>query len=564
MPNRPVPAETLRQTIAYVEQAKAEGFTVDEGENSAIEEAARRFKAQVDPTLDRKSFRSRYLVACKKFPDYKPAARPLAAAPAPAAPSWRMPAAVRGVRRVLLTSAQDGTDVHKPFWKNLQAYARHIGAEIIVGGFTYNKSLFEDHSAAASKFSSEVQPHLCHERVDMGPVHFCAEMNTLPTATRPLSGLDTYTKRSWAVFPHAKVQLASAPSLGVGQAKLLMTTGAVTLPNYVKKKAGLKAQFHHIIGATIVEIDKQGRPFCRQINADTKDGSFQDLDTKVAKGKVTTGHRVAGITWGDIHREKLDPTVALHSWGYDIDKDKIVLKDSMLDVLKPQHQFFHDLLDFTARNHHNIADPQHRFRMLSQGTDSVWQEILACVRFIRATQRKWSQSVIVESNHDTALDRWLRTTDFRSDPVNAQFFLRCQLALYDAISRGDRDFNVYQWALRTADARDLAGIDFVPEGGSYIICEEHGGGVECGVHGHEGMNGSRGSPLQFSRFVTKMNTGHTHSASILDSVYTAGVSGKLDMDYNNPALSTWSHSHTVTYDNAKRTIVTMQGERWRA
>lgn len=563
MPNRPVPAETLRQTIEFVEQAKAEGFAIDDGKNSAIEEAARRFKAQVDSNLHRKSFRSRYLVACKKFPDYTPEVRPRKASPAPASPSWRLPAAVRGVRRVLLTSAQDGTDVHRPFWQNLQAYARHIGAEIIVGGFTYNKSLFEDHSAAASKFASEVQPHLCHERVDMGPVHFCAEMNTLPTASRPLSGLDTYTKRSWAVFPHAKVQLVSAPSLGVGQAKLLMTTGAVTVPNYVKKKAGIKAAFHHVIGATLVEINSRGEPFCRQINA-TSDGAFQDLDVKVAKGRVTTGHRVAGITWGDIHREKLDPIVALASWGFSVEKNKTVAKQSMLDALRPRHQFFHDLLDFMARNHHNIGDPHFRFRMVSKGTDSVWQEIVACAQFLRATQRPWCQSVVVESNHDTALDRWLRTADFRSDPVNAQFFLQCQLAMYDAVSRGDRDFNVYRWALGKADKRDLADIEFVPEGGSYIICADQGGGVECGVHGHEGMNGSRGSPLQFSRFVTKMNTGHTHTASILDSVYTSGVSAMLDMDYNNPALSSWTHTHTVTYENAKRSLVTMQGPNWRA
>lgn len=563
MPNRPVPAETLRLTIDYVERAKTDGFAIDTGENSAVEEAARRWQRDREPRCHRKTFRDRYLVALKKFPDYQPILRPRKAAPAPIAPSWRLPAAVKGVRRVLLTSAQDGTEVHKPFWQNLQAYARHLGAEIIVGGFTYNKSLFEDHSAAGSKFASEVQPHLCYERVDMGPVHFCAEMNTLPTAARPLSGLETYTKRSWAVFPHAKVQLVSAPSLGVGQAKIIMTTGAVTVPNYVKKKAGLKAQFHHVLGATIVEIDERDQPFCRQINA-TSDGSFQDLEIKIAKGKVTTGHRVAGITWGDIHREKLDSVVAMTSWGFDIEKNRTVRKTSILEALRPRYQFFHDLLDFMARNHHNVADPHHRFRMVSQGTDSVWQEIIACVRFLRETQRPWCRSVVVESNHDTALDRWLRTADFRADPVNAQFFLQCQLALYDAVARKDRDFNIYQWALQQADEKRLSGIDFVPEGGSYIICEEQGGGVECGVHGHEGMNGSRGSPLQFSRFVTKMNTGHTHAASILDSVYTAGVSGKLDMDYNNPALSTWSHSDIITYDSAKRTIVTHQGPKWRA
>jgi hypothetical protein len=67
--------------------------------------------------------------------------------------------------------------------------------------------------------------------------------------------------------------------------------GACTVPNYIEKKAGLKAEFHHQIGATIVELDSAGRLFCRQIGAAT-DGSFQDLDAVVRAGQVTFGHRV--------------------------------------------------------------------------------------------------------------------------------------------------------------------------------------------------------------------------------------------------------------------------------
>jgi hypothetical protein len=91
---------------------------------------------------------------------------------------------------------------------------------------------------------------------------------------------------------------------------MVMTTGACTVPNYIEKKAGLKAEFHHQIGATIVEVDGADRIFCRQIGA-TNDGSFQDLDAVVRNGEVTFGNRVEAITWGDIHREQIDPQVAL-------------------------------------------------------------------------------------------------------------------------------------------------------------------------------------------------------------------------------------------------------------
>jgi len=60
-----------------------------------------------------------------------------------------------------------------------------------------------------------------------------------------------------------------------------------------------------------------------------------------------------------------------------------------------------------------------------------------------------------------------------------------------------------------------------------------------------------------------VNTGHTHSTGIIDGVYTAGVHGKLDMDYNK-GPSSWSHSHVITYPNGKRAIITIKDGKWRA
>jgi hypothetical protein len=43
----------------------------------------------------------------------------------------------RTARRWLLTAAQNDTRVHEKFWTNLQAYAQHVGAQILIGPFTY-------------------------------------------------------------------------------------------------------------------------------------------------------------------------------------------------------------------------------------------------------------------------------------------------------------------------------------------------------------------------------------------------------------------------------------------
>src|SRR5205085_2406034 len=107
--------------------------------------------------------------------------------------------------------------------------------------------------------------YLIHENEWCGPLLFAAKMNILPTAVRPLSGLETYSRGKWAVFPHAKTQLVSVPSLPGRHPAMVMTTGACTGPNYIEKKAGLKAEFHHTLGAVIVEVDEADRVFCRHL-----------------------------------------------------------------------------------------------------------------------------------------------------------------------------------------------------------------------------------------------------------------------------------------------------------
>jgi hypothetical protein len=467
-----------------------------------------------------------------------------------------------GVRRFILTAAQDETPVFLPFWENLLAYARDLGAEVMVGGFTYQKGLFEDHAARSAVFAEAVQPYLRHDQVALGAdIVFCAEMNTLPTAVRPLSGLDTYTQGRWGVFPHAKIQLVSVPTHFTRHPAMLMTTGACTVANYVGKKAGLKAAFHHIFGATLVEIAADGLVFCRQISA-TDDGAFQDLDARVRGGVVTRGHRVEAITPGDIHIEKIDPVVARTLWGLEVETMAKAC-DGLVDHLRPRFQFMHDLIDFTARNHHRRGDHAFRFALHVAGEAAIDQAFDRGARFLRASARDFCQSVVIPSNHNDAFPRWLREADPRLDEVNALLWFDANAALYRAIQDGDQAFDVVRWALARHDVRALEDIAFPPRDASFLICQD-AGGIENIYHGDKGPNGARGTPQALIRVSSRLNTAHTHAAGILDGIYTAGLSGKMDQGYNADAPSSWSHSLIVTYPNSRRTIVTLRAGRYRA
>src|SRR5699024_2726628 len=169
----------------------------------------------------------------------------------------------------------------------------------------------------------------------------------------------------------------------------LYTTGTVTKRNYIQKKAGQRASFHHIFGALLVEVDEDGDWFVRQLIADDHDGVIQDLDVVYHPcGKIERGVSVQAINWGDIHAELIDEEVAKISF-YD--------KDSILDVLRPKYQFCHDTLNHTARNHHNIKDPYFRFKAYVTGHDYVEKDIDDFVEVLERIKRPICHTVIVES-----------------------------------------------------------------------------------------------------------------------------------------------------------------------
>lgn len=475
-----------------------------------------------------------------------------------------------GIRRFILTSAQDSTKIHEGFLDQLEAYQSWLSkdgpCEIMIAGFTYNKSLFSDHSKSKPIWPERIAPMMRWERIRLGDqIDFCAEMNTRPTAENPLSGFETYTRHRWGIFPHSKVQLKSIATMKNEPAKIIMTTGSITLPNYVPLRVGIKAQFHHVIGAVLVEIDEDGTFFCRHLIAE-EDGSFYDLDRHVKEGVVTEGHRVEAINWGDLHVAQLCPPAYRAAFGMDVvsrsgsrnGRDFISSHSgSMLETLKPRFQFLHDVSDFQARNHHNLRDPHLQFELFHGGVDSVETELNEVGRFIQAIDREWCQTVVVESNHDLALRRWLKEADYRYDPLNAVFFLRCQLAYYQAIERGDRSFSIFSHVLNDFPGLDLSRVQFLQTDESFKILD-----IEKGMHGHAGPNGARGSSNGFARSGSKATIGHSHSAEIKDGIYVAGVMGLLDMGYNI-GPSSWSQSNVITHPNGKRQMITLCNGRWK-
>ena len=470
------------------------------------------------------------------------------------------------IKRYIFSSAQNNTKVHAGLWTNLLALADHYDAEIHISRYTYMKSglgrkgdkaLFTNakretlYGADAMAWSNLLTDYLNDERCEVAPgLVWCGEWQRLPTTKRPLSGYESYTGRKSGIFPHAKIEMQSVPASKFEDPKFNFTTGTVTMRNYIVKGAGLQATFHHGYGALLVEVDCDGDWFCRQLNA-TSEGVICDLDLMVKDGKVTTGHRIEGLNQGDTHEQQKDEGV------------EVILREMITD-LRPRHIFYNDLLNFGSANHHEMKDPFSRFERFSRGQNNVAEEVEHTMDFLaeRASMFRESEHVVVDSNHDRAMERWLREADWRDDPTNMLFYMKAAQAKLEAIQDDAPDFHMMRHWWHQFEM-DYDNVRFLDEDEPFVICEDANGGIECGMHGHLGPNGSRGGAAAFAKMGRKANVGHTHSCGIYDGIYTAGTSSQMELGYNR-GPSSWSHSEIITYETGKRAIVTLYNGKYKA
>lgn len=489
----------------------------------------------------------------------------------------RKVAAKGSIKRYILTSAQNNTHVHAELLANLEALANLYSAEIIVGTYTYNQNHYGQLSVKQGTkaayqhdlwYDPAITKYVKDARIQLAPgLVWCGEYNALPTNVNPLAGLESYSGRQSAIFPHAKLAMRSIPTMQGEGTKLNYTTGTITQRNYIQKREGVIAEFHHIYGALFVEVDSNGNWWVRQLNQDEGTGTLQDLHVLVQDGKIVrTNATVEAITYGDLHGVFVDPDIKRQSL-------------EMRDILQPKYQFLHDIMEGAAVNPHARKYKANfdKFNTWLRGYHVLENELLDTAKVLEQYADYEGQTVVVDSNHDDIwIKRWLQETSHKVDPANAELHLKLNAHMYEQIRNGVtvaesrartakpkmiRDVNVLEYALYEAGKLDKElPIVFLGADESYKTC---GNKIENGQHGHLGPNGKFGSPIELSRMGRKANTAHTHSAGIWNGLYVAGTSSFLRWEYAKGPNS-WSHSHVITYGNGKRTIVTSYSGKWRA
>lgn len=431
-------------------------------------------------------------------------------------------------QRFIISWCQSDTKIHDQFLSNIEKYAEFLDASIhiIAGRYKNPTSLVvsdavKKEEKSKKSWDSRVIPYLDANRHNIHK-YLCiaSDLKIQPTASTPLSGLNGLTGLESCIIGHPRVHLKSLPILDGYPNKLLLTTGSVSLNNYTDTKAGKKGEFHHTLGFVIVELD--GDYFhIRQVQCD-EDGSFYDLVYFVDEEGVSLHSGAESIIFGDLHLGETNNDVLEKSF-------------SLADNLRCREIILHDVFNGHSISHHERKMPFNLLKREEDQTNNLYRELEEMKDFFK-TYSKYN-FVMVRSNHDEFLDRWLNDVDWRKMPNKKAY-----LDLAFALSNDTENKGVIPMYLKNNEIKNVycLGID-----DSYRISE-----WECGMHGHIGGNGSRGGAIQFKNLNTKNVTGHTHTPCREDGHCSVGTLTHLRVGYNKGA-SSWMHSNFVIYPNGK-------------
>jgi hypothetical protein len=439
-------------------------------------------------------------------------------------------------KRYVITAAQNATPVHEPFLRALESYCEHNDAELVVVPLRYKNPTSKWTASQANEevWAPEVQEYLFNQRKKLNDnLILLGDLKIQPTAVRPLTGLEGMTHGESGIVGHTKLQFMTVPTPQNALPKLMTTTGAVTVPNFTDSKAGKQGDFHHILGAVVIEVESRSVFHMRHIQA-RKDGAFIDLD--MAYGIDWTENGIAkappckAIIFGDAHYRFADPVVVRGTFG----------KGGLVELLDPEALVWHDLLDAYAVSPHHEKNPLIGLAKFKAEYNNIEREVNETVDWlIRMSGGR--TSYIVPSNHDDMLARWIMRADWKSDPENSEFYLETALQMVRSAEMGPGgacylDPFVY-WVDKLATEAGASNVVPLLRGKSLLL-----GGIECSMHGDKGPHGARGSVKNLSRLGVRVVSGHGHAPAIEEGHTRTGTMTVLELEYNQ-GPSAWLNTH---------------------
>jgi hypothetical protein len=451
---------------------------------------------------------------------------------------------VDGANRFVITTAVNGCEVHNAFYASLQNYCKVNKAQLLIVVSSDPASNLAVHGRKWGTISAKLQNEtIVLEDTRLNSNVFISTIKLSAKSIDPTTGLGRIGQRNGTfIYASPKQRLRPVPTSNTKLPHFLMTTGAITEPNYntelyMSQRTAYIAENDHVLGAVVVEVVDDQIYHFRQIQANAK-GKFYDLG-KEYSGESVKDVRPEAFVLGDWHSGSTDPD-ARRAW------EEISL------LVKPKRIILHDAFDGLSINHHEDHQQLLKAKRAEAGQLSLGSEIKGLAEDLSDLLELTDELVVVKSNHDVFLERYLQSGKYVEDHHNHRLALKLASAHLDGhdpikfgvaehFKKKDR-WNKVTW-LRIDNDYKIEGI-------------------QCGAHGHLGSNGARGSLQAMEAAYGNSVSGHTHSPEILRGAWQVGTSSLLKLEYNRGA-SSWLHSSCLIYPGGSRQLINAIEGDWR-
>jgi len=447
--------------------------------------------------------------------------------------------------RFFITTAVAGKRVHSEFLASIDAWCKANGGVLLVLPCADVWSRKNGSDIDGMVFDPALKDrHVVGSKLSLNNSLSILDIKVSAKQIKPLTGLERIGQRNNSFIMASPKQFLhyTATSNDKKMPHAGITTGALTVADYdsdryMSERLSFIAESDHTLGGVIVEIEDDRIFHFRHVQA-ASDGSFVDLCTRWSASDTTKER--AWLILGDWHSGATDEHV------------KTGVKD-VIKTLPIREIVLHDFFDGYSINHHDFHDPgkmakkhdRHLHKLKAEiyngGIDLNW--------FV--DDLKISRVVIVKSNHDEFLDKYLDSGRYFKDYQNSTLAHELMLAK----NRGE---DVVRYAFETYGfLKRPQNVVWLGRDESYKV-----GGVELGAHGDLGSNGSRGSLQSLENAYGNCVVGHSHTAAIYRGVFRVGTSSRLSLDYNKGPTS-WTHTFCLLYEDGSRQLVNFIGSSWR-
>jgi len=435
-------------------------------------------------------------------------------------------------RKYFVTSAISGAELDQDFFLSALNYCKLTNTRLVilpmrgvkVSDAGYAEELLEnaDYFATEYIFNSNL---------------VAKDFLINPQMMNPLTGLDRFGQKHYSlIIASPKQFMRVVPVSHESYPHTIHSTGSITIPTYASTRVGRLAEQDHCRGGLIVEIENDKIFHIRQIQAD-KNGNFYDLGTYYTR-KESEASRVSAIVLGDMHIGFECPT-AVKAWMECIKKTN------------PKYIIMHDIFNAHSISHHHINNIERQVNRKKE-LNTLKKEL----NVVGETLKKWSETfpdkeiIVVRSNHDEALDRYLFECRYKDDWINHRLALRLAAWLINEKNPLEEYittmFNIknIRWLRRDKDYKL-----------HNVIISAHGDKKAYGAATNNVLNAesSYGNAI----------IAHSHSPQVYRNVWRVGTTTELILDYNKGAPSNWLHASCLLYKSQQRQMITAIEGNWK-